>query len=133
LAAVSEVSGVVLWRRELSSHAGLDADWRQLFITDESDHIWSLDTTNGATLWQQKALHARRLSAPAMVEGNLVVGDYDGYVHWFSQYDGRMLARQRVGGDAIRVQPLVRDGIVYVFDQGGTLTALQVEPIESDR
>jgi outer membrane protein assembly factor BamB len=132
LAAVSEISGVVLWRREVSSHAGLDADWRQLYITDETDHVWSLDTTNGATLWQQKALHARRLSAPAMLEGNLVVGDFDGYVHWLSQYDGRMLARKRVSGDAIRVQPLVRDGVVYVFDQGGNLTALRAEPIESD-
>lgn len=132
LAAVSEISGVVLWRREFSSHAGLDANWRQLFISDESDHLWSLDTTNGATLWQQKELHARRLSAPAMVEGNLVVGDFDGYTHWLSQYDGRMLARERVGGDAIRVQPLVRDGIVYVFDQGGTLTALRAEPVEPD-
>ena len=132
LAAVSEISGVVLWRRELSSHAGLDADWRQLFITDETDHLWSLDTTNGATLWQQKALHARRLSAPAMVEGNLVVGDFDGYLHWLSQYDGRLLARERVGGDAIRVQPLVRDGIVYVFDQDGTLTALRAEPLDAD-
>ena len=36
LAAVSEVSGVVLWRREISSYAGLDADWRQLYITDEA-------------------------------------------------------------------------------------------------
>jgi outer membrane protein assembly factor BamB len=133
LAAVSEISGVVLWRRKISSHAGLDADWRQLYITDESDHIWSLDTTNGATLWQQKKLHARRLTAPAMVEGNLVVGDFDGYLHWLSQYDGRMLARKRVGGDAIRMQPLVHNGIVYVMDEGGNLTALRAEPIESEQ
>lgn len=133
LVAVSEVSGVVLWRREISSYAGLDADWRQLYVSDETDHIWSLDTTNGATLWQQKALHARSLSAPAMVDGYLVVGDYDGYLHWLSQYDGKMLARTRVGGDAIRVKPLVRDGIVYVLDDGGTLKALRAEPIEPDR
>lgn len=132
LAAVSEVSGVVLWRREISSHAGLDADWRQLYVTDDSDYIWSLDATNGATLWQQKALHARRLSAPAMVDGYLVVGDYDGYLHWLSQYDGKLLARNRVGGDAIRTKPLVRDGIAYVLDDGGTLSALRAEPIETD-
>jgi outer membrane protein assembly factor BamB len=132
LAAVSEISGVVLWRREISSHAGMDADWRQLYITDEVDHIWSLDTTNGATLWQQKALYARRLSAPAMVEGYLVVGDYDGYLHWLSQYDGKMLARSRPGGDAIRVKPLVHDGVVYVLDDSGTLSALRAEPLESD-
>ncbi len=132
LAAVSEVSGVVLWRREISSYAGLDADWRQIYITDEADHIWSLDATNGATLWQQKALHARRLTAPSMVEGNLVVGDFDGYLHWLSQYDGKLLARTRVGGDAIRIKPLVYDGIVYVLDDSGTLTALRAEAIESE-
>jgi outer membrane protein assembly factor BamB len=133
LAAISEISGVVLWRRKISSHAGLDADWRQLYITDEADHIWSLDATNGATLWQQKALHARQLTAPAMLEGNLVVGDFDGYLHWLSQYDGRMLARKRVGGSAIRVQPLVYNDIVYVWDEEGTLTALRAEPIESEQ
>lgn len=132
VAAVLASTGVVLWRREISSYAGLDADWRQLYIVDENDHIWSLDSTNGATLWQQKALHARRLSAPAIVGSYLVVGDYDGYLHWLSQYDGRMLARTHVSGGAIRAQPLVRDGIVYVLDEDGELTALKAEPIKPD-
>jgi len=133
VAAVSETSGVVLWQRELSSHAGLDADWRQVYVTDENDHIWSLDATNGATLWQQKALHARQLSAPALVDGYLVVGDYEGYLHWLSQYDGQMLARSRVGSDPIRVKPLVYNDTVYVFGDGGRLTALKAEPIESEK
>jgi len=133
VAAVSESSGVVLWQRELSSHAGLDADWRQVYVTDTDDHIWSLDATNGATLWQQKALHARQLSAPAMVGGYLVVGDYEGYLHWLSQYDGQMLARSRVGSDPIRVKPLIYNDTVYVFGDGGKLTALKAEPIESEK
>jgi outer membrane protein assembly factor BamB len=132
LAAVSEISGIVLWQREISSHAGLDADWRQVFITDEADHIWSLDATNGATLWQQKALHARRLTAPVMVDGYLVVGDFDGYLHWFSQYDGQMLARYRVGSDPVRVRPQAHEGILYVLDDDGTLSALRAEPRPSD-
>ncbi|MES9942795.1 MAG: outer membrane protein assembly factor BamB [Candidatus Thiodiazotropha sp. 6PLUC2] len=132
VAAVSESSGVVLWRRSISSHAGLDASWRQLFVTDEEDHVWSLDATNGATLWQQKALHARRLTAPAMIDQYLVVGDLDGYVHWLSQEDGRQMARVKVGSDAIRYQPLVIDDQVYVLDEGGTLTALKAHPIEAE-
>jgi outer membrane protein assembly factor BamB len=132
VAAVSESSGVVLWRRELSSHAGVDASWRQVFITDATDHVWSLDATNGATLWQQKKLHARKLSAPAMVGEAIVVGDYDGYVHWLSQEDGRQLARIKVGGDAIRLKPMVIGDIVYVLDEGGTLSALRALPIEAE-
>jgi outer membrane protein assembly factor BamB len=132
VAAVSESSGVVLWRRDISSHAGLDASWRQVFVTDAADHVWSLDATNGATLWQQKKLHARRLSAPAMVDDAIVVGDFDGYVHWLSQEDGRQLARIRVGSDAIRLKPLVINDIVYVMDEGGTLSALRANPIETE-
>ncbi|MEW8506321.1 MAG: outer membrane protein assembly factor BamB [Candidatus Thiodiazotropha sp.] len=132
VAAVSESSGVVLWRRDISSHAGLDASWRQVFITDDEDHVWSLDATNGATLWQQKKLHARKLSAPAMVGDKIVVGDFDGYLHWLSQEDGRQLARIRVSSDAIRLKPLVMDDIVYVLDEGGNLSALRAHPIETE-
>ncbi|MCU7935006.1 MAG: outer membrane protein assembly factor BamB [Candidatus Thiodiazotropha sp. (ex Dulcina madagascariensis)] len=132
VAAVSESSGVVLWRRSIPSHAGLDASWRQLFISDDADHIWSLDATNGATLWQQKALHARSLSAPAMLGDYLVVGDFEGYLHWLAQEDGRQLARVKVGSDAIRLKPLVMDDIVYVLDEGGTLSALKAYPVEAE-
>ncbi|MES9993045.1 MAG: outer membrane protein assembly factor BamB [Candidatus Thiodiazotropha sp.] len=132
VAAVSESSGVVLWRRNISSHAGLDASWRQVFITDDEDHVWSLDATNGATLWQQKKLHARKLSAPAMVEDKIVVGDFDGYLHWLSQEDGRQLARIRISSDAIRLKPLVVNDIVYVLDEGGNLSALRAHPIETE-
>ncbi len=132
VAAISESSGVVLWKREISTYAGLDADWREVFVTDAEDHIWSLDATNGATLWQQKALHARQLSAPAIFDDYLVVGDLEGYLHWFAKDDGRMLARVRPGRDGIHAKPLVADGVLYVLDKNGRLTALQAKPIEAE-
>jgi len=133
LAAVSEASGVILWKREMSSYAGLDADWRQVFVTDAEDHVWALDATNGATLWQQKQLHARRLTAPAIVSyDRLVVGDLEGYVHWLATDDGRMLARTRVGGDGIHAKPLVADEVVYVLTDGGRLTALRAERLDAE-
>jgi outer membrane protein assembly factor BamB len=132
VAAISESSGVVLWKREISTYAGLDADWREVFVTDAEDHIWSLDATNGATLWQQKALHARQLSAPAIFDDYLVVGDLEGYLHWLAKDDGRMLARVRPGRDGIHAKPLVADGVLYVLDKNGRLTALQAKPIEAE-
>ncbi|MEJ2426610.1 MAG: PQQ-binding-like beta-propeller repeat protein, partial [Candidatus Thiodiazotropha sp.] len=132
VAAVSESSGVVLWRHKLSSHAGLDASWRSLYVTDANDRVWALDASNGATLWQQKALHARRVTAPAIVDEYLVVGDLEGYVHWLSQDDGRQLARIKVGSDPIRYKPLVANDVVYILDDGGTLTALRAHPIETE-
>ncbi len=133
LAAISETSGVVLWNRELSTHTGLDADWRQVYVTDEEDHVWALDATNGATLWQQQEMHARRLSAPAIIGEYLVVGDYAGYLHWLAQDDGRVLARIRVGDEGIRAKPLVVHDVVYVFDDGGNLTALKPMPLDAEK
>jgi outer membrane protein assembly factor BamB len=133
LAAVSEGTGVALWKRQMSSYAGLDADWRQVFVTDAEDHIWALDAANGATLWQQKQLHARKLSAPAIVSyDRLVVGDLEGYVHWLATDDGRMLARVQVGGGAIRIKPLVVDDVVYVLSDNGRLTALRAKSPDSE-
>ena len=132
IAAISESSGVVLWQREISTYAGFDANWREVYVTDTEDHVWSLDATNGATLWQQKALHARQLSAPAIIDDYLVVGDLEGYLHWLARDDGRMLARVRPGRAGIRAKPLVAGGVVYVFDKNGRLTALQAKPVEPE-
>ncbi len=133
LAAISEASGVILWQRELSSYAGLDADWRQVYVTDDQDSIWALDAANGATLWQQKQLHARRLSAPAIVTSEyLVVGDLEGYLHFLAADDGRMLARVRVGSDGIRAKPLVVDDVIYVLNDNGRLAALRPTRHESE-
>jgi outer membrane protein assembly factor BamB len=133
LAAISEGSGVILWKRELSSYAGLDADWRQVYVTDDQDFVWALDANNGATLWQQKQLHARRLTAPAIVTSDyLVVGDLEGYLHFLATDDGRMLARVRVGSDAIRAKPLVVDDVIYVLNDNGRLAALRPKVLGSE-
>jgi outer membrane protein assembly factor BamB len=129
VAAIAEASGVVLWRRDLSVYAGMDGDWRTLYVSDDQAHVWALDATNGAALWQQSELHARRLSAPAIVGDYLVVGDFEGYLHWLSQDDGRLVARTRVGDGGIRAKPLVVDGVVYVYDDGGRLSALRPGPL----
>jgi len=124
MAAVSEDTGVVFWRRKLSSYAGMSADRRQLYVTDANDHLWAVDPRNGAALWKNKKLQARRLSAPAVVGDYVVVGDLQGYLHWLSTEDGRILGRSRVGDAPITAAPIVVDGVVYVYGAGGDLAAM---------
>ncbi len=61
LAAVDVVTGSILWRRELSAHAGLSADESALYVTDSDDNLWSADPADGAGLWRQEGLAHRRL------------------------------------------------------------------------
>jgi outer membrane protein assembly factor BamB len=125
VAAISEYSGTVLWQRKLSSYSGLGADWRNVYVSDEKGEVWGISPDNGAAMWKQSKLLNRRLSAPAVIAGYVVVGDYDGYLHWLMHEDGKMVARTRIGGSAISAAPVVSEGMLYVFGDGGALAALK--------
>lgn len=128
VSAVSASDGDTMWRNDsVSSHTGLSNDFRYLYITDSHAHVWQLDQHNGAGLWQQKELHHRRLTAPAIYQNYIVVGDFEGYVHWLSSTDGRQLGRIQITDQPIENKPIVIDDIVYVYAKDGTLSALKIK------
>jgi len=125
-AAVSELDGDVLWRNEaISSYTGLSHDFRYLYLSDSTDDVWQLEQRTGSSLWKQKDLHQRKLTAPAVYENYVVVGDFEGYVHWLSTTDGRQLGRIKVADSAIDAKPVVVDNTVYIYAKDGTLAALK--------
>ncbi len=125
-AAVSILDGDVLWRNEaVSSHTGLSQDEQHLYISNSDGHVMQLDKRTGSSLWEQKDLHGRRLTAPAVYQGYVVVGDLEGYVHWLSSTDGRQMGRVQVAGEAIDAKPIVIGDTVYIYAKDGTLAALK--------
>ena len=125
VSAVSVLDGDVLWRNDtISSYSGLAHDYRYLYLSDSDSDVWQLDQRTGSSLWKQKELHQRKTSAPAVYNNYVVVGDFEGYVHWLSTSDGRQLARIQVTDSAIEVAPIVVDNIVYVYAKDGTIAAL---------
>jgi outer membrane protein assembly factor BamB len=125
-AAISQSDGEVLWRNEsISSYTGLGHDFRYLYLSDTNDDVLQLEQRTGASLWKQKELHQRKLTAPAIYDNYVVVGDFEGYVHWLSTSDGRQLGRIKVADSAIDAKPIVIDNIVYVYAKDGTLAALK--------
>lgn len=126
VAAIALNSGNVLWRSKLSSYAGLSVDQKKVYLSDAYGHLWGIDRRTGGILWKQEKLQGRKLSAPVVMgENYLLVGDFEGYLHWLSIDDGRLLARENFGSSAISMQPAVVDDIAYVFDIGGRLAAFQ--------
>jgi len=126
VAALYDSSGQVAWRRKLSSYNGIATDGRALYVSDDSSLVWSVDIRDGAALWKQEALRGRKLSAPAVLGGWVVVGDFEGYLHWLSPQDGSLVARTRVGSARITAQPQAVDGTLYVLGDDGDLAALRV-------
>ena len=128
VSTVSSYGGELLWQKEdISIHAGMVLDWRYIYLTDEKSDIWQLEQRNGSALWKQTDLHRRQLTAPAVHKDYIVVGDFDGYVHWLSQDDGHQLGRIRVCCAPIAAAPVVVDDILYVYSKEGTLAAMTVE------
>ena len=124
VSAVLGLDGDVLWRNEdVSSFSGLSTDWQYIYLTDTESDVWQLDQRIGASLWRQKDLHQRRLTAPAAYDEFVTVGDFEGYLHWLAVSDGRQLGRIQVTDEPIQAQPVVVDNIVYVYAEDGTIAA----------
>ncbi len=123
--ALSLDSGRVLWSRDIGAHAGLLADEKHLYVVADDSHVWALDRRSGATLWRQDALAYRDLSAPALYDGFLVVADFEGFLHWLSLDDGRVVARYQVDeGRAIKTPVQVQNGLAYVRNERGEIEVL---------
>ncbi len=125
--SVSQTDGDVIWRNEAtSSYSGLSTDLRYLYISDTHGEVSQLDQRNGAALWKQKDLHNRKLTSAIAYENYVVVGDFEGWVHWLSINDGRLLARKQISKAPIETPPVVVNGTVFIYAKDGTLAALRV-------
>lgn len=129
VAAIDIPSGQIEWARELSSFTSLGLDYNNLYITDDHSDLWALNRRSGASVWKQDALHLRGLSAPVALEDYVAVGDYAGYVHLLSRFDGEIVARMRTDSKGIAALQVVGERL-FVLGKGGNLTVLK---IHSDR
>jgi outer membrane protein assembly factor BamB len=126
IAAISASDGDGMWRNEnISSYSGLSNDFRYLYLSDSKSNVWQIDQRTGGGLWQQKDLHHRRLTAPATYQNYVVVGDFEGYVHWLSSSDGRQLGCIQVTDSPIENKPVVVDDVVYIYAKDGSIAALK--------
>ena len=123
IAVIDLQSGNPGWKRDMSSYVGLGVDFSQVYVTDAQSNVWALSRSTGATVWQNEELANRRLTAPVPYNDYIAVGDYEGYLHLLSRYDGHIAGRVRVDSDAIRARPLVVDDILYVYSTDGRLAA----------
>lgn len=129
IASLAAESGQVLWARELSTYAGVTADWNNVYSTLQNGELVALNRRSGAELWRQNALLRREPTVPVSFRNTVVVGDLDGYLHFFSNVDGEPAARVRGGKSAIVSTPLVMADRLYVQSDDGSVSAwIIVEP-----
>lgn len=142
VAAIDVERGQFLWARDFSTHTGVLLDEKVLYSSDEHGHIWALDRLNGATIWKQEKLAYRKLTRPTIIGDYLAVGDFEGFVHLLSRYDGHFIARFQLGqyddlgwelATGIIVPPIVyKEDRLVVTTRGGILYVLKLRERDDD-
>ncbi len=130
LAAIASESGQMLWTREISSYAGVSADWNNLYTVDEEGVVIALTRRTGDETWRQNALIRREPTVPVAYQTTVVVGDLDGYLHFFSNFDGDPVARVRAGSKAVSIEPVVVSNRLIVQGDDGSVTAFIIQQPE---
>jgi outer membrane protein assembly factor BamB len=113
-------SGRQLWVRDLASLTGVSLDARYAFVADERGAVHALDRSNGQSVWKQDRLAYRQLSAPLAGGEAIVVGDFQGYIHFLARDSGAFVARHETDGAAVRAAPVrFRSGVLVQTEDGG--------------
>ncbi|CAG9181138.1 Outer membrane protein assembly factor BamB [Cupriavidus laharis] len=127
VACLELANGQVQWGKDFSSPTGLAQDDNVIYASDEQSVVFAFDRQNGNERWKNNELRYRRLGAPLALGRSVVMGDFEGYVHFLSREDGTVLARMKTDGSAISAAPVVagqtlvvqtRDGDIYGFVPG---------------
>ena len=67
----------------------------------------------------------RDVTAPVEVKGYIVVGDYEGYLHWLDSTTGEIVSRHELDSSGTHVAPIVYEDILYSQARNGDLQAIQ--------
>lgn len=122
-------TGQTWWSHDASSFRTLGLDDNSIYISSADGDVVALRRRTGAELWRQKALAHRRLSAAIETDDSIVVGDYQGYVHWLDKATGALAARAATGKVRISNAPVVAGDMVLVVNDLGKITAFRVKAI----
>lgn len=123
LAAVAAESGELLWSREFSGYNGLVVDANNVYSVSEAGRVAAHARTGGTPLWAEDLLEYRDLSRPTLFASNLMVGDFEGYLHGFNVFSGKLESRLRAGNSRVAAQPLAMGEMLYALTVSGELTA----------
>lgn len=127
LVAVDFFSGRNTWRAEAASISGVAQAGDDLIVSTRTGEVVAIDRASGTVIWRQKALMYRELTRPVMQKGLIAVADLEGYVHWLSPRDGRLVSRERPVRGKVSTAPVVLDERLYVLSDSGRLAAVDLQ------
>ena len=95
-------------------------------MSEDTGSVVALDRNSGASVWKQDKLSYRNVSAPLATKDYVVVGDFEGQVHFLKFEDGSFAARLPTDGGGIATAPRQLGDKVLVQTRKGGLFAISL-------
>lgn len=125
--AMDPASGRRIWSRDASSATGMAEGFGNIYVSGVDGSVTAFIKNGQGVRWAQTILARRGLTAPAVLGSQVIVGDFEGYLHAMSQVDGHMVARRKFDSDGIQSTMLVADDMLIVYGNSGKLHAYRLE------
>jgi outer membrane assembly lipoprotein YfgL len=122
---VDAQKGSNLWTRAAQGHVGVSGTAAALFGAESDGKLVAWNRAGGQVLWQSEALRFRGLTAPAAADGQLVVGDDLGWLHWLDASNGQTVARTQIDASGIAMPPVPYGKTWVVITKSGLVQALR--------
>jgi outer membrane protein assembly factor BamB len=119
--------GTINWSRDISSLYGLASDAKNIYVTDDRGAVHALDRINGASVWKQDLLAARKIGGPQRVGDLVGVVDVEGFLHLLSPINGAYVGRIATDGTPPTSQPALFLGSAMWQSAGGNLYAVSAQ------
>ena len=124
--AINVRTGRVIWRNSFSSTKDIFEFERNIFVVDEESEVQAFSGLTGISLWKTSDYRLRNLTSPVKVENYLVVGDFEGYLHFINIENGKPEGRYRASRSGILALQSYKNSLVSL-DLSGRLSYLEVK------
>lgn len=115
----------MIWSRDLSTAQGIARDEKNLYVVDDRSAVHALAKSGGASVWMNDKLLHRRLIAPIVVDGRVVVADLEGFLHVLDPDNGQIIGRMATDGSPVTGLVAIQGGML-VQTQNGTVALVRL-------
>ncbi|WP_223669648.1 outer membrane protein assembly factor BamB [Kangiella shandongensis] len=130
--AMDLTTGRYLWREELSTVKDLLVDAFRVYAVTNDGTIVAINRATGDVSWKQEGLLYRRPTAAADFGDYIVVGDFEGYVHFMDKSTGQFVARDHLDDYGFAHKPLVTDDEVVMTSRFGFMYVINKAEEDSE-
>lgn len=119
--------GALLWTRNIAGAQSAGGGAEVVVVADASDRISAYKQTNGDLAWTNESLRHRALSGFLGAGRSVMVGDFEGHVHFLDRDSGQVMLRLPTDGSAVIGAPVASGTTVLVATRNGGLFAFRPE------